>query len=212
MKTYAILVAFTITLMVQSCLPLAEDFQYTPTPLNGKLKISAWEFISQRTDFADFKTIIKASGIDTLLYSQTDKKYTYLLLNQAGVASLLKDKYANMTVATVGTLTDTQKSDLKNRLLYHIIDGYYYGLPGGNLGFDPVNVSTLWKDSFSIMVLKLDKDPSLTYSGLNDCRLGVNNYKPLADPAFRAITSNLFVTNGVMDVLGNYASYDLVSR
>lgn len=211
MKTYAILVSFTLILLVHSCLPLTEDFHYTPTPLNGNMKMSTWEFISQRTDFADFKTIIKTSGIDTLLYSQTDKKYTYLLLNQAGVASLLKDKY-NITMETIGTLTDEQKSDLKNRLLYHIIDGYYYGLPGGNLGFDPVNVPTLWKDTLSVMVLKLDKDPSLTYSGLQDCRLGVNNYRPVADPAFRAITSNLFVTNGVMDVLGKYASYDLISR
>jgi hypothetical protein len=212
MKTYAILFAFVLAFSAQSCLPLVEDFQYIPTPKDGNMKMSAWSFITQRADFADFKTIIIASGIDTLLYAQTDKKYTYLLLNQAAVASLLKDKFANSTVATVGALTNEQKLDLKNRLLYHIVDGYYYGLPGGNLCFEPVQVNTLWKDSLSVMALKLDKDPSLTKSGLNDGLLGVNSYKPVADASFRAVTSNLFVTNGVMAVLGRYASYDLISR
>ena len=211
MKKYLFITAFALGFVLQSCLPLMEDFQYTPSPRENNMKMSTWSFINQRGDFQSFVSLIKVSEIDTMLYAQTEKKYTYLIMNANAVALLLNDKYGS-SIANMSTLSDVQKADLRNRLLYHIIDGYYYGLPGGNLGFNPVNVITLWKDKNSVMVLKLDQAAIPTYSSSSDCMLGVNSYKPTSATEYKAVTSNLFVTNGVMHILGNYASYDKVSR
>jgi Fasciclin domain len=211
MKKYLIIIVLALGFVLQSCLPLMDDFQYTPSPRENNMKMSAWSFINQRAEFQSFVSLIKVSGIDTMLYAQTQKKYTYLILNANAVALLLNDKYAS-SIPNMSSLTDVQKADLRNRLLYHIIDGYYYGLPGGNLGFDPVNVITLWKDKNAVMVLKLDQTANPTYASLTDCSFAVNSYAPVAPTTYKAITSNLFVTNGVMDVMGNYASYDNISR
>ncbi len=211
MKKYLIIAAFALGFVLQSCLPLMDDFQYTPSPRENNMKMSAWSFINQRAEFQSFVSLIKVSGIDTMLYAQTAKKYTYLILSANAVALLLNDKYAS-SIPNMSSLTDVQKADLRNRLLYHIIDGYYYGLPGGNLGFDPVNVITLWKDKNAVMVLKLDQTANPTYASSTDSELSVNSYLPQSTSTHIAITSNLFVSNGVMDVLGNYASYDNISR
>ncbi|GEM_PF-3422342 len=211
MKKYLIIAAFALGFVLQSCLPLMDDFQYTPSPRENNMKMSAWSFINQRAEFQSFVSLIKVSGIDTMLYAQTAKKYTYLILSANAVALLLNDKYAS-SIPNMSSLTDVQKADLRNRLLYHIIDGYYYGLPDGNLGFDPVNVITLWKDKNAVMVLKLDQTANPTYASSTDSELSVNSYLPQSTSTHIAITSNLFVSNGVMDVLGNYASYDNISR
>lgn len=211
MKRFLIVSVFVLSFMFQSCLPLMEDYEYTPSPRENNMKMSTWSFISQHADFQSFVSLIKISGIDTMLYVQTTKKYTYLILNESAVATLLSEKYSS-SISNMAILTNEQKADLKNRLLYHIIDGYYFGLPGGNLGFNPINVITLWRDKNSVMVIKLDKTPIPTRSNSTDCMLSVNSYKPESDINFKAVTSNLFVTNGVMAVLNTYASYDKISR
>ncbi len=211
MKKYLIIVLLALAFVLQSCLPLMDDFQYTPSPRENNMKMSAWSFINQRAEFQSFVSLIKVSGIDTMLYAQTAKKYTYLILSANAVALLLNDKYAS-SIPNMSSLTDVQKADLRNRLLYHIIDGYYYGLPGGNLGFDPITVITLWKDKNAVMVLKLDQTANPAYASSTDSELSVNSYLPQSTSTHIAITSNLFVSNGVMDVLGNYASYDNISR
>ena len=212
MKIYFFLLLLVLGISVQSCLPLAEDFKYTPTPRNGDMKMSAWEFIKSRPDFAAFDTLIRVSGIDTMLYARTDTKYTYLLLSEVAVGFLLVDKYPACTVKTLrSTITDDERADLKNRLLYHIINGYYYCSKGGNLTFDVTPVTTLWDSPLSKMVLKLNKNLPNTASYATDGTVGINSYLNTADVDKIATTSNLFVTNGVMMVLYKYASYDRFS-
>jgi hypothetical protein len=212
MKIYYFLILLVLGSSVQSCLPLAEDFKYTPKPRNGDMKMSAWEFIKSRPDFAAFDTLIRVSGIDTMLYARKDTKYTYLLLNEGAVGFLLVDKYPACSITTLrSTITDDERVDLKNRLLYHIINGYYFCSKGGNLTFDVTPVTTLWDSPLSKMVLKLNKNSPTTASYASDGMVGINSYLNAAVTDNTANTSNLFVTNGVMMVLNKYASYDRVS-
>ena len=73
MKKYLIIAAFALGFVLQSCLPLMDDFQYTPSPRENNMKMSAWSFINQRAEFQSFVSLIKVSGIDTMLYAQTAK-------------------------------------------------------------------------------------------------------------------------------------------
>ncbi|MDR2628046.1 MAG: hypothetical protein LBC40_08455, partial [Dysgonamonadaceae bacterium] len=87
--------------VLPACLELQEDYEYKPANLDNNVYMSAWEFVESRQDlFSQLKRAVIHSEIDPSVYTQSEKKYTWILLNNsafAGVSGLL----ANNGAATV---------------------------------------------------------------------------------------------------------------
>ena len=179
------------------CLGIQDDYKYVPSNINNNVNMTAWGYINSRQDvFSSLKQAILYCGIDTTLYQQTSKKYTYLLLDNlafTGSSSVLAN-------ANVTSITNMDKQILKNVLLYHIVDGYYTGLE--TLNFNPIFVITLWKSPLAVMTLELSNKPSSSYYS----RLVINDMAGNST-SFLASTSNILTTNGVIAVLDRPAVY-----
>lgn len=195
LKLYIILCISSLCLF--SCLDIQDSYDYEPANIDNNVYMNTWEFIQSRPDaFSSLQTAIECSGIDLSIYTQTEKKYTYLLLHNDAF------KGANGILSNYGvaSIEDMNKETLTNILLYHVIDGYYHGL--GTLNFDPINVITLWKSPNAFMTLKLNNSASIeSYS-----RLVINDMLGNSTPV-TAMTSNILTTNGAVHVVGQEIIY-----
>ena len=184
-------------LLFSSCLGIQSSYDYEPANIDNNVHMNTWEFIQSRPDaFSSLKRAIEHSGIDINIYTQTDRKYTYLLLHNDAF------KGANGILSNYGaaSIEDMDKETLKNILLYHTVDGNYHGL--GTLNFDPTYVITLWKSPDAFMTLRLNNKNSIEqYS-----RLIINDMAGNSTPV-TAITSNILTTNGVVHVVDTQIVY-----
>lgn len=198
------IVCLVLLVMATGCYDLQESYDYKPVNADPYLHKSAWEFIEARQDtFSLLKQAILR--VDTAYpgfqnyYAQTDKKYTFMFLNNAA----FRDKdgvFANTGKKEVSAI---DPEVLKNILSYHIIDGYYHSLDvSGTLNFDPINVITLWRSQDAIMTLRLNN----SVTQINYSRLIVNNNTG-SSPTRTAVTSNLIATNGIIHVFSHQLIY-----
>lgn len=198
MKT--ILYCLILATVFASCdkLPLQDSFDYKPAPKNNRVNMTAWEYIQTNPEiFSNFEILV-TEVFDPAYYSQRENKYTYLLLNNAGVTELL-NKYG-VTIATLNQLTPEQKESLCNRLRYHIVNGYYHGV--GTLSFEPVFVITLWKDPQAFMTMRVQK----TIDYKTHSRVQVN-YMAGSSTARTPVLSNILANNGAIHIFANVLEY-----
>lgn len=192
-----------MTLMI-GCLDIQDSYDYEPSNANPYLEMTTWEFIVQRQDtFSILKSAIEY--VDTAypgfknLYTQTDKKYTYLLLNDAGFTAT-GGVFKNSGVTSVQAMNPEKLRDI---LLYHIVEGAYHSLnTEGSLNFEPINVITLLKSQNAVMTMCISNANSRTdYS-----RLKINQNLG-SSTVVTAATSNLMPTNGVIHVFSQQIIY-----
>ena len=180
LKLYIILCISSLCLF--SCLDIQDSYDYEPANIDNNVYMNTWEFIQSRPDaFSSLQTAIECSGIDLSIYTQTEKKYTYLLLHNDAF------KGANGILSNYGvaSIEDMDKETLTNILLYHVI-----------------NVITLWKSPNAFMTLKLNNSASIeSYS-----RLVINDMLGNSTPV-TAMTSNILTTNGAVHVVGQEIVY-----
>ena len=192
MKIVKNIAPLLLIIIMSSCLDLQGSYDYEPYNCDPYLGVTAWEFIEQRQDtFSILKQAIER--VDTTsypgmknFYTQTDKKYTFLFLNDAGFTGS-GGVFANEGVSSVSEIDSVKLRDI---LFYHIVDGNYHSLNvDGSLNFSPMNVITLLKSQDAVMTMNISNENSRTeYS-----RLYINE-------SFIAVTSNLIPTNGVIHV------------
>lgn len=194
-----------LTALISGCYGIQESYDYEPANANSYLEMTAWEFIEQRQDtFSLLKRAIE--HVDASfpgfknLYQQTDKKYTYLLLNEIAIRWKSTGVYGYLGI---NSIEDADPAKLRDVLLYHIVDGYYHSLsPDGLLTFDPINVKTLLDNEKGIMTMKISNVAQrLEYS-----RLKINENAG-SSTVFTAVTSNLITTNGVIHVFSQHLFY-----
>lgn len=192
-----------MTLMV-GCLDIQGSYDYEPSNANPYLSVTAWEFIEQRQDtFSILKEAIEYVDVAypgfKNLYTQTDKKYTYLFLDDAGFTAT-GGVFKNAGVSSVQAMNPEKLRDI---LLYHIVEGCYHSLSiGGSLNFEPINVITLLKSQDAVMTMRISDANSRTdYS-----RLKINENAG-SSPVITAATSNLIPTNGVIHVFSKQLIY-----
>ncbi len=191
-----ILAALTFSLF-SSCeeFPLQTEYSYNPKKIDIYQHKTCWEFIESRPDIlSTLKDAVIKCGLENY-YTQTDKTYTYLLLNNDAFNSYIFSKL------NVTNLADADPTQLKNILLYHIVKGDYSGY--GTLNYDPVHVLTLWNDPNAILTMKLkdtksssvDQDKLLL---MDQCGKSV---------VITAVTSNLMMTNGPAHIINRNCVY-----
>ena len=177
-------------LQLSSCLALQENYEYVPTNADPHIGMTAWEFIGERQDiFSSLKEAIEYVS-ETWpemqeLYSSADHMYTYMFMNNSAFSNLMSSN-------GVSAIRDFDPEQLRDILLYHIVDGYYHSLDAsGGLSFDNLYVVTLYRSQDVSMVLKLDNRNGRGSYG----RLVVND-----NTGYPAVTSNLVATNGIINV------------
>lgn len=199
-------ITFLLSVFVlTACLDIQGSYDYEPSNANAYLGMTAWEFIEQRQD--TFSLLKKAiEYVDTTsypgiknLYQQTDRKYTFLFLNNAGFTS----SRGVLTNAGVDSISQMDPAVLKDILLYHIVDGFYHSLDKeGALNFDPVYVITLFRSQDALMTMKISNENSRT----DFSRLKVNENLG-SGSTYTAVTSNLIATNGSIHVFSQQIIY-----
>ena len=182
------------------CMPLQDNYEYEPVNANPYIYMTAWEFINARQDvYSSLQEAIEyvetAYPGTRALYSQTERKYTYMFMTNTAISSLLK-KYS------VTTIQEMDADMLHDILLYHIVDGYYHSLSAeGNLGFDNIYVITLLRSQDAVMSIKLDN------------RAGRGSYSRLVvnddSDNNTAISSNIVATNGIINSFDKPLIYTL---
>lgn len=196
-----------LTLSLWGCLEIQGSYDYKPVVSDANVYMTCWEFIELRTDtFSILKEAIEY--VDQTypgfkdLYTQTDHKYTYMLLNNAGFRATTGGVF-RLAGSGITSVTQINPEALRDVLLYHIVDGFYHSLSvEGSINFDPINVITLLRSPNAIMTLKLNNSTSTT----SFSRLIVNDLAGSSTPV-TAATSNLIATNGAMHVFSRQLVY-----
>lgn len=201
------MLVLSFAVMLGGCLDIQGSYDYKPSLVDPNLNMSAWEFIESRTDtFSILKQAIEF--VDQTypgfkdLYTQTDRKYTYLFLNNAGFTATTGGVFRNAG-GGIASVSQMNPAALRNILLYHIVDGFYHSHSReGSLSFDPINVITMLRSQDAIMTMKISNANSRTEFS----RLIVNDTAGSSTPVMAA-TSNLIATNGAIHVFSRQIVY-----
>ena len=184
------------TLLGCTKLPLQKSYKYEPTALDPHQGVDCWTWIQGAENLATMKEAIELCGLSGY-YSQTERKYTYLLLDETAFSSYI------FPTLGVGDISEAPVAQLKDILLFHIIKGEYDSYNGA-LGYDPVYVLTLWDNVDAVMTMKLYNDSSKS-KGLQD-RVTLMDQCG-SSTAIRATTSDLLMTNGPAHILSRNCVY-----
>ncbi len=115
MQTKRILNRFLTTcaamlLLVTSC-EIQENFKYEPSGVNGKLGVTAWEFIQSNNDFDQLERAIIRTGLQNL-YQNEDK--TFIVPNNIAFNTYLQS-------SSYASIEDIPIPILRNMLRYHVV-------------------------------------------------------------------------------------------
>jgi uncharacterized surface protein with fasciclin (FAS1) repeats len=175
--------------------PLQTDYEYNPKKIDIYQHKTCWEFIESRPDIlSTMNEAIVKCGLQNY-YTQTERVYTYLLLNNDAFANYI---FLQLNVTNV---VDADSTKLTNMLLYHIVKGNYSAY--GQLNYDPIHVLTCWNDINAVMTIKLND--TKTSSADQDKLILMDQCGKSTQ--FPAVTSNLIMTNGPAHVLGRNCLY-----
>lgn len=204
----------SLILFLSGCYGIQESYDYKAENVDPHLNMSVWEFIESRPDTLSLQKEAIEYVSETYpeikeYYTQTDKKYTYLLMrNDAFTRSNAPlGLFAKMGVKSVRQM---DVRTLRNILLYSIIEGCYHAIDvSGGLGFDPVNVINLWKPSppevtFNDveMTLCMEEDRLTTFGALI-LNKNVPNRLEVA-----AVNCNYLATNGAVHIFNYQYFYE----
>ena len=143
---------WTILALTGCDLDLQKNYDYEPSVDDPYVKVTAWEYFQDHKDmFSELIAAIEYTGLKDY-YTQTDNKYTFLALNNAGMQLYRENEFAG-----VASITDCDKEKVKNMLLYHIVDGEYSSY--GQLQVEPMFVLTMLKGETGLMTMSVWKNP-----------------------------------------------------
>lgn len=187
-----------LVFLFMSCdMPLQQNYDYESSVLDPHISVTAWEYLKANDElFSTFTEALEYTGLDHY-YKQTDRKYTFLVLNNTAMRLYMMDRFPG-----INAITECDKELVKDMLLYHIVDGEYSGY--GQLPVEPMFVLTLLKGDQGLMTMLVRKNPWQADAGkvvINDS--GSNGSSPMR----LAITSNILPTNGVIHIFENYSYY-----
>jgi hypothetical protein len=192
--------------LLTGCWGIQESYDYRPVNTDPHINMTVWEFIEARQDtFSYLKQAIEY--VDAAYpgfkdcYTQTDKKYTFLLLNNAGFTGT-SGVFRYFGVSAMESITPAA---LGNMLLYHTVNGHYHCLDiSGTVNFKPVSVISALKLQKGVLAMKVNNTDSRT----SFSRLIVTDY---LGTARTAATSNLLATNGVIHVFSSALKWEAAS-
>ncbi len=195
---YSVLCFSLVLLVFSGCeLELQKDYDYTPSVDNPHLNVTAWKYFEQNEDaFSELVEAIEYAGLKEY-YTQTDKKYTYLALDNVAMRS-----YRENVFPGIGSIADCDRETVKNMLLYHIIDGEYSSY--GQLKVEPMFVLTMLPGEQGLMTMSVWKNPWQAAVGKILINETGSNGK---SPQRRVKTSNIMPLNGVIHILEQYCYY-----
>ncbi len=130
-----------------SKLPLQKAYDYDPQPLDPHQHVSCWEYMGNNENLSLMKEAVERCGFEDY-YSQTEKEYTFLLLDNKAF-----NEYV-LPQLEAGSIAEANFSALGNIILYHIIKGNYNAY-NHSLNYDPQFVLTLWNNLDAVMTIKL---------------------------------------------------------
>ena len=178
-------------------LDLQKNYDYEPSVDDPYVKVTAWEYFQDHKDmFSELIAAIEYTGLKDY-YTQTDNKYTFLALNNAGMQLYRENEFAG-----AASITDCDKEKVTNMLLYHIVDGEYSSY--GQLQVEPMFVLTMLKGENGLMTMSVWKNPWQAAVGKILVNQTGSNGK---SPQRQAKTSNILPTNGVIHIFENYCKY-----
>lgn len=187
-----------MTLALTSCeLELQKNYDYEPSVADPHVKMTAWEFFQNNQNM--FSELIAAIEYTDLkdYYTQTENKYTFLALNNIGMQA-----FRNNECGGVASITDCNKDQVKDLLLYHIVDGEYSSY--GQLQVEPMFVLTMLRGENGLMTMSVWKNPWQAAVG----KILVNQTGSNGNSLQRqAKMSNILPTNGVIHIFDNYCKY-----
>ena len=196
-KIFYIIIALTSMSVMHSCelLPLQTDEKYEGRALNPYTGMNCLEFLETKTDDSGqriFTNMRKAISICELedLYSQTEEKLTYLLLDD----TKLKDS----EVETAEVDTDKREA-LRNKLLFHVLQGDYHAY--GTLSYAPTYVVTMYRSSDYVISVNLLKSDNRNQEGR--FVVSYSNIKTGKESSTYAYASNYLFTNGAGHILNS---------
>ena len=167
-------------------LDLQKNYDYEPSVDDPYVKVTAWEYFQDHKDmFSELIAAIEYTGLKDY-YTQTDNKYTFLALNNAGMQLYRENEFAG-----AASITDCDKEKVTNMLLYHIVDGEYSSY--GQLQVEPMFVLTMLKGENGLMTMSVWKNPWQAAVGKILVNQTGSNGK---SPQRQAKTSNILPTNG----------------
>ena len=189
---------FVMVAFMSCDLSLQKDHDYEPETLDPHVYMTAWEYMQTRPDvFSSLIVALDYTGLDTY-YKQTDKKFTFLTLNNTAF-----NTYRQAVEGGNADITTWDKGKLTTMLKYHIVEGEYSSY--GELPVEPIFVVNLLRgEEGGLMTLLVRKNPWQADAG----KVVVNNTGSNGNSPMRlAKTSNLIPTNGVIHVFDNYCYY-----
>ncbi len=90
---------------------IQEDFKYTPAGVDGKLGVTAWDFIQANGDFAQLREAITRTGLQPLYQ---DEERTFIIPNNTAFNAYLRS-------GNYASVADVPVPILRNMLRYHIV-------------------------------------------------------------------------------------------
>lgn len=197
-----IIVAITfvaVMALITSCslggLDLQKSYKYEQGVLDPHLKMNTLEYMKSRNQpdgdslFSIMLQAIQYTGLESKY--EADGPFTYFLLTDT---SFTDPNNGYLVDKGVQSITELPQDTVKALLLYHIIVGKYTSL---DLKQDiPMDVQTLLDGDKGKMTL--DRD--------DQYRIHVNSFSG-SQRSVTTATTNLLPTNGVINVLDDYAAY-----
>lgn len=101
-----------IVALATSC-EIQEDFKYKPAGVDGKLGVTAWDFIQTNGDFEQLRSAIARTGLQQLYQ---DEERTFIIPNNTAFNAYLQS-------SGYGSIADIPVPILRNMLRYHIVKG-----------------------------------------------------------------------------------------
>lgn len=176
--------------------PLQQSHKYEPKALDRNQGVNCWNYVENTPGLSTMKAAVERCEMQSY-YTETEKKYTWLLLDDVAFASYVFPSLG------VDVLEDAPVDALRDVLLFHIIKGEYDSYNGA-VGYDPVYVITLWHHQDAIMTVKLNDDKSLSnrlqdkFTLMDQCGHST---------VVKATTSDLLMTNGPAHILSRPCVY-----
>ena len=160
-------------------LDLQKNYDYEPSVDDPYVKVTAWEYFQDHKDmFSELIAAIEYTGLKDY-YTQTDNKYTFLALNNAGMQLYRENEFAG-----AASITDCDKEKVTN--------------------MEPMFVLTMLKGENGLMTMSVWKNPWQAAVGKILVNQTGSNGK---SPQRQAKTSNILPTNGVIHIFENYCKY-----
>jgi hypothetical protein len=197
-------------------LKMQKDFDRSTTDtLDAHINKTAWAYLKSRAYGSNTDTVFRRmydaviySGIDTNLYTQQNK--TYLFYTNAAVTTAKTGLWASyLTSGKVAakSFKDYNAADLKNYLLYLIIDGQYshYNLPTSDVEVKTLAPAGVFNTNFTGFII-----PAFTANNPNstmklkvlDASPGNQSDYPIQiNSTYNVYSSDYLATNGVLQVM-----------